>query len=124
MNTDNNGTEVLTFPAMFGKMVKDKGNANALSFLEGGALTYAEVDRRIKDLRRLLEQLGIYSGDRIAILSGNMPNWGIAYFAITFMGAIAVPLLPDFLPGEIENILNHSGSKAKWTFHFHFEPYK
>jgi long-chain acyl-CoA synthetase len=28
------------------------------------------------------------------------------------MGAIAVPLLPDFLPGEIENILNHSGSKA------------
>ena len=32
-------------------------------------------------------------GDKVAILSSNMPNWGIAYFAVTFMGAVAVPVL-------------------------------
>ena len=107
-----NGSGALTFPSMFGKMVKDNGDANALSFLDEEALTYSEVDRRIRALWGFLEQLEIHPGDRVAILSSNMPNWGIAYFAITFMGAVAVPLLPDFLPSEIENILNHSGSKA------------
>ena len=33
-------------------------------------------------------------------------------FSITFMGAVAVPVLPDFSPTEIANVLDHSGSKA------------
>ena len=41
-----------------------------------------------------------------------MPNWGISYFAITFLGAICVPLLPDFHESELENILNHSGASG------------
>ena len=41
-----------------------------------------------------------------------MPNWGAAYLAITSMGAVAVPILPDFTPGEIANVLNHSEAKA------------
>jgi long-chain acyl-CoA synthetase len=41
-----------------------------------------------------------------------MPNWAIAYFSITFMGAVAIPVLPDFSATEIANVLDHSGSKA------------
>jgi long-chain acyl-CoA synthetase len=41
-----------------------------------------------------------------------MPNWGSTYFAITFMGAIAVPILPDFSKAEVANVLEHSGAKA------------
>jgi len=41
-----------------------------------------------------------------------MPNWVVSFLATTFMGAVAVPLLPDFLPKEIENILEHSEAKA------------
>ena len=41
-----------------------------------------------------------------------MPNWGVAYFAITFMGAVAVPILPDFSITEVANVLEHSGAKA------------
>jgi long-chain acyl-CoA synthetase len=41
-----------------------------------------------------------------------MPNWGVAYFSITFMGAVAVPILPDFSNTEVANILEHSGAKA------------
>jgi long-chain acyl-CoA synthetase len=55
--------------------------------------------------------MGIRKGDRVAILSGNMPNWCIAYFAITGIGVV-VPILPDFHPGEVTNILQHSGCKA------------
>jgi long-chain acyl-CoA synthetase len=59
-----------------------------------------------------MEKLGINPGDRVAILSNNMPNWSSAYFSITFMGAVAVPILPDFSSAEIMNVLAHSGSKA------------
>jgi long-chain acyl-CoA synthetase len=48
----------------------------------------------------------------VAILSANMPNWAITYFGITFMGAVVVPILPNFSPIEIANILEHSESKA------------
>ena len=104
--------ELLTFPAMFGKTVEKYGDHNALSFVDEKPLTYREVNDHVNSLIRLLEDLGIKPGDKVAILGTNMPNWGITYFAISFMGAVVVPLLPDFLPSEIENILDHSGSKA------------
>ena len=60
----------------------------------------------------LLEKNGICQGDKVALLSTNMPNWGIAYFSITFMGAVVVPILPDFSVTEVANVLEHSDSKA------------
>lgn len=102
----------LTIPARFGQIVQKFGTRNALSFVGEKPMNYNELNQKTNALIRLLEDLGIQPGDKLAILSSNMPNWGIAYFAITFMGAVAVPLLPDFLPSEIENILNHSETKA------------
>ncbi len=60
----------------------------------------------------MLGRNGICPGDKVAVLSTNMPNWGVAYFSITFMGAVAVPVLPDFSATEVGNILDHSGAKA------------
>jgi len=101
-----------TLPARFGHIAAKFGTRNSLSFVGEEPMNYIELDQRINALIRHLEDLGLQPGDKIAILSANMPNWGIAYFAITFMGAVAVPLLPDFLASEIENILNHSETKA------------
>jgi len=63
-------------------------------------------------LTAFLEKIDIHPGDKVAILSTNMPNWGIAYFAITFMGAVVVPILPDFSPDEVANVLDHSEAKT------------
>ena len=65
---------------------------------------------------RLLEDYSVKPGDKVAILSTSMPNWGVTYFAVTFMGAVAVPILPDFTPGEIANVLDHSGAKGSLRF--------
>ncbi|MCK4854650.1 MAG: AMP-binding protein, partial [Bacteroidales bacterium] len=80
--------ELLTFPALFGKMVEKHGDQNALSFVDEKPLTYKAVNDHIYSLIRFLEDLGIRQGDKVAILGTNMPNWGIAYFAISFMGAV------------------------------------
>jgi long-chain acyl-CoA synthetase len=60
----------------------------------------------------LLRRMGIAKGDKVAVLGTNMPNWCIAYFAIVCAGAVAIPILPEFHPEEIRNIINHSDSKA------------
>lgn len=101
-----------TLPARFEQIVAKFGTRPSLSFVGEEPYSYTELNQRIDALIRLLEDLGLQPGDKVAILSSNMPNWGIAYFAITFMGAIAVPLLPDFTASEIENIITHSEIKA------------
>ncbi len=103
---------LLTFPALFAKTLSSFGDRNAYSFVGEEPRTYKETYREIRSLIALMEKLGINPGDRVAILSNNMPNWSSAYFSITFMGAVAVPILPDFSSAEIMNVLAHSGSKA------------
>lgn len=101
----------LTFPVLFSETVQKFPDHNALAFVSEEPITYREMNRKIFALIAFLEKLNIKPGDKVAILSTNMPHWGIAYFAITFMGAVAVPLLPDFHSGEIEKFLEHSESK-------------
>ncbi len=75
-------------------------------------LTYRELNDRIMSVMAFLEKLGVQPGDKVAILSTNQPNWGITYYAVTFMGAVAVPLLPEFLPVEITALLDHCEARV------------
>jgi long-chain acyl-CoA synthetase len=102
----------LTFPAIFSETVAKFGSHNAMALVGQAPITYNDLDANIKALIAFYEKLGIKAGDKIAILSTNMPNWGITYYATTFMGAVVVPILPDFTVFEIENILQHSEAKA------------
>lgn len=102
----------LTFPALFNETVRRHGEHNAYAFVGEKPRTYNESAREISALTALLESTGIVPGDRVALLSNNMPNWSSAYFSVTFMGAVIVPILPDFSATEVANVLNHSGASA------------
>ncbi len=108
---DNTNTK-LTFPALFAETLRKYGDHGAYAFVGEQPVSYKEVGREINALTAFLEKLGINPGDKVALLSNNMPGWGPAYFSITFMGAVVVPILPDFSPTEVGNILTHSGAKA------------
>ncbi|MDA7745728.1 AMP-binding protein [Psychromonas sp.] len=75
-------------------------------------ITYQQAQQKVIELQSMFKELGVKQGDKIAICSENMPNWGIVYLAITAMGAIAVPILPDFHGNEIHHIIKHSEAKA------------
>ncbi len=102
----------LTFPSLFSETVEKFGTCNAMALVGQTPFTYNEVNTHIHCLIAYFEKLGIKSGDKIALLSTNMPNWAITYYATTFMGAVVVPMLPDFSEFEIDNILRHSEAKA------------
>lgn len=101
----------LTIPQMFKNTVNRFSHRPALSMVNGIPLTYSQVNHQVNEVMDFLTDQGIVSGDKIAILSENMPQWGIAYLAITCLGAIAVPILKDFHSNEIMHIINHSNSK-------------
>ncbi len=103
-----------TFPAMLANSLKKFGDRPAVAFASasGKPLTYTEVGARIHETRNLLWSLGVEKGDRVALYATSSPNWGIAYFSIVTLGAIAVPLLPDFNAKEVETCLAHSGATA------------
>lgn len=97
-----------TFQAMLENSIKRFGERPALSFVSGEPISYNEAGEQIKQLQQRLYCLGVNPGDKIAIYSHSVPHWGIAYFAIVTMGAIAVPLLPDFTDKEVKACLEHS----------------
>ncbi len=87
-------------------------DAPALSWVGGEPLTYSEFRDSAEAVAVLLAEQGIGFGDSVAILAENCPHWGVAYFAIACMGAVAVPILPDFHPEAILYIIRHSDAKA------------
>ena len=97
-----------TFQALLENSIKRFGERPALSFVSGAPISYNEANKQIEQLHQVLYRLGINPGDKVAIYSHSVPHWGIAYFAIVTMGAIAVPLLPDFTDKEVKSCLEHS----------------
>ncbi len=84
----------------------------ALGFVGEQTLSYCELSILVRNTSGMLITLGVQKGDRVAILGENSPHWGIAYFAITCIGAVAVPILPDFTEYDVEKILEHSQAKT------------
>ena len=85
----------------------------AYQYVDGGQqYTYEDFRRKVNQLSMRLTRFGIKHGDRVAILSQNMPNWVVAFFAATAYGRIVVPMLADVSENEVTNILTHSESKV------------
>jgi len=101
-----------TIPSMLNESVKNFANNDSLVFVGEGNYTYKQMGKDVELLADLLTELNIKRGDKVALLSTNMPNWGVAFFAISVAGAVVVPILPDFHGNEIKAIIEHSGAKV------------
>lgn len=84
----------------------------AVSFVDEPPMTYSDLKRAVVATAHGLRKRGVKPGDRVAILGENSPQWGTAYLAITCMGAVAVPILPDFHKSEVHHIIRNSGAKV------------
>ena len=107
----NLNLDELTLKCMIESTIARSPDANAISQYDGEPISYRELGRKIKDLSATLKINGITKGDRVAILGQNSSSWALAYLSVVTMGAIAVPILPDFPAEDVENILNHSEAR-------------
>jgi long-chain acyl-CoA synthetase len=104
-------TKKLTIPSLFNESVLNYANENSLVFVGEKKYSYRQLGNDVDLLATLLSNLGVKKGDKVAILSTNLPNWGVSFFAISVLGAVAVPILPDFHDNEIKTIIEHSETK-------------
>src|SRR5512133_3140291 len=100
--------EQLTIPAMLQASFRDFAQNQSLIFVGEEDRSYGQLEIEVKKAAIQLRNLGVKKGDKVAVFSLNMPQWGIAFFANCLLGAVAVPALPDFHPNEIKNIIQHA----------------
>ncbi|HOH07405.1 MAG TPA: AMP-binding protein, partial [bacterium] len=86
------GLERYTLDCFFAEVLNRYPQRPALALVGEEPFTYAEFGRRVADLQARLGELGVKSGEKVALLGGSSPNWCIAFMAVTTMGAVAVPI--------------------------------
>ena len=101
-----------TLKELYEQSVKRFAGKPSFSMHEREELTYDDFADRVETVQRLLVGAGLTGGDKVALLSGNMPNWGVCYFAVVSAGMVVVPILPDFTGAELDMIITHSEAKA------------
>ncbi|WP_321778377.1 AMP-binding protein [Sulfurimonas sp.] len=112
MNYPYKNLENFTLSAVLDRTIELYSSSDAFGNVGEDAFKYSEFDKRVKETITLLRENGISKGDKVVLLSENMPNWAIAYFAVTYFGGVIVPILPDFHPSDIHHIIKHSEAKA------------
>lgn len=74
-------------------------------------MTWGEYLTHVQNLASWLHSKGVGPGDKVAILSGNRPEWIISDLAIMWLGAITVPIYATTTEKDISYIAQHSEAK-------------
>ena len=93
------------------KSLRKNWTLDALTDYRGTTHQYKDVARKIEKLHILFETVGIEKGDKIAICGRNSSHWAVAFLATMTYGAVVVPILHEFKPDNVHNIINHSDSR-------------
>ena len=80
-------------------------------YFSGEKMSYMELATEIAKLHLLFEKVGIQPDDKIALIGRNNPRWVMTYVATITYGAVLVPVLQDFNPVDMTNIIDHSDSR-------------
>ena len=91
--------------------IKQNWDIEALSNYREKGYTYKEIAGMILKYHIFFKEAGFVPGDKIALVGRNSANWCVVYLATVTYGAVIVPILPDFKPEDLVNLINHSDSK-------------
>ncbi len=106
-------TSPATLPAMIAAAADRDGPAIRMR-RDGGwsQLSFMDVHARATETARGLIDLGIRTGERVAILAGTTPEWTLADLGALGAGAVVVPIYHTNSPGECRHVLENSGARA------------
>ena len=91
--------------------IKKNWDKPAVSNYGANTYTYGQMAASIERMHLLFKECGIKKGDKVALCAKNSAEWCISFLAIVSYDAVAVPLLPDFLPSNIADLTRLSGSR-------------
>ncbi len=75
-------------------------------------ISYKELGEKVEKLAFFLHSLGLKKGDRVGIILENRPQWCITFFALSYLGLVAVPLDSRLPQKNIESVFSESKPKC------------
>jgi len=75
-------------------------------------LTYAQLNGRANQLAHALADLGLDRGAKVAIVSRNLPEYGVAFFGVAKSGLVLVNVSILYAPDELEFVLNKADAEV------------
>ena len=91
----------------FASRLEVKGDAPFI-IKEGNTLSWSEFDQKYKKLAQALYHRGVRHGMRVAIMGRNDGAHALTLFALAYLGAIMVPVNPDFGEREASYVFKHA----------------
>jgi long-chain acyl-CoA synthetase len=88
--------------------IRQNWEIEALSNYKEKGFSYKEIAEKILKLHIFFKDAGIKEGNKVGLLGRNSANWCVIYLATVTYGAVIVPILPDFKPEDLTNLINHS----------------
>jgi long-chain acyl-CoA synthetase len=88
--------------------IKQNWEIEALSNYREKGFSYKEIAEKMLKLHLFFKDSGIKEGDKVALVGRNSAHWCVIYLATVTYGAVIVPILPDFKPEDLTNLINHS----------------
>ena len=95
--------------------IKAYWNNPALGNYGGETFTFGQVATNAEKLHIFFDKIGIQKGDKIALCAKNTARWGMAFISGSSYEAVMVPILADFHPDSVMNLVNHSESVVLYT---------
>ncbi|MFN2188336.1 MAG: AMP-binding protein, partial [Candidatus Promineifilaceae bacterium] len=96
----------------------------AAVYFEGAQMTWSELEMLSNLFARVLVDMGIQKGDRVALILPNCPQFLICQFGAWKVGAIVSPLNPLYLASELKHALNETGAALAVTLTLSYEALK
>jgi acyl-CoA synthetase (AMP-forming)/AMP-acid ligase II len=94
-----------------GRAVRYYGERTALS-IGGKRLTFSELHNRVERIAAALSRRGLRTGDRLAVLLPNGPEYIELVYACSRLGVIVVPLNARYSSREIDRVLKDASPRA------------
>ncbi len=112
-----------TLPQLLRNAATEYPKHKAVHFM-GKELNFRQIYKKSSKLAAYLQSIGVFKGDRVAVMLPNIPQTVISFYGIMLSGAIVVPVNPLYKEREVEFILNDSGAKAIITLDILFNRVK
>jgi fatty-acyl-CoA synthase len=103
-----------TLADIFGRRAAEHAERTLL-VADGRSFSYAQVEQRAEAMAAALAELGVESGDRVAVNLPNCLEWVVALLAVARLGAVVVPVNPRLNYHELKYQLRHAEVTAVFT---------
>ena len=109
-------TEYPHYIASLQESIRKFWDKKALNDVGGESYSFGEMAIRIEKLSLFMSAAGIKpKDDKVAICAHNCARWGMVFLAVNTYGSVAVPILFDFTPDSVCNLVDHSESVGLFT---------